>query len=174
MMMNDTGRNISLRLISYKSAKLQENEMNLKERALHRVRRIRDQAGSDKGFTLIEIMIVVTIIALLSAVIIVPNVTKYLKRAKVEACKLQIKNFQTPLIEYSSSKGNYPPTEEGLEALVKEGLLKKVPVDPWGNPYHYRFPGENDQEEYEIWSYGPDGKEGGEGTSADIKSWEDK
>jgi general secretion pathway protein G len=148
--------------------------MNIKQRLLDRIGRIRSEIKSNKGFTLIEIMIVVTIIALLSAVIIVPNVTKYLKRAKIEACKLQIKNFQTPLIEYQSTKGNYPSTEEGLEALVKEGLLKKVPIDPWGNPYHYRYPGENDQEEYEIWSNGPDGKEGGEGTNADIKSWEDK
>ncbi len=148
--------------------------MNIKERLLYRIQQIRSQAGSDKGFTLIEIMIVVTIIALLSAVVIVPNVTKYLKRAKAEATKLQIKNFQTPLLEYQSTKGQYPSTEEGLEALVKEGLLKKVPVDPWGNPYHYRFPGENDQEEYDIWSYGPDGKEGGEGANADIKSWDEK
>ncbi len=148
--------------------------MNIKETIVSRIDRVRAQAVSNRGFTLIEIMIVVTIIALLSAVIIVPNVTKYLKRAKIEACKLQIKNFQTPLIEYQSTKGNYPSSEEGLDALVKEGLLKKVPVDPWGNPYHYRYPGENDQEEYEIWSNGPDGKEGGEGANADIKSWEDK
>lgn len=148
--------------------------MNIKERALNRIRHIRNDVNTEKGFTLIEIMIVVTIIALLSAVVIVPNVTKYLKRAKIEACKLQIKNFQTPLLEYQSTKGSYPSTEEGLEALVKDGLLKKVPVDPWGNPYHYRFPGESDPEEYEIWSYGPDGKEGGEGASADIKSWEEK
>lgn len=148
--------------------------MNIRERTLAAIRRIRSDAATDRGFTLIEIMIVVTIIALLSAVIIVPNVTKYLKRAKIEACKLQIKNFQTPMIEYQSTRGNYPSTEEGLEALVKEGLLKKVPLDPWGNPYQYRYPGENDQEEYEIWSYGPDGKEGGEGANADIKSWEEK
>jgi general secretion pathway protein G len=153
---------------------LQESSMNIKERALQKIRQARSRAGSERGFTLIEIMIVVTIIALLSAVVIVPNVTKYLKRAKVEACKLQIKNFQTPLLEYQSTKGSYPATEEGLEALVKEGLLKKVPIDPWGNPYHYRYPGETDQEEYEIWSYGPDGKEGGEGANADIKSWDEK
>ncbi len=148
--------------------------MNIKDRIASRMHQVRAQAKSNKGFTLIEIMIVVTIIALLSAVIVVPNVTKYLKRAKIEAAKLQIKNFQTPLIEYQSTKGNYPSTEEGLDALVKEGLLKKIPTDPWGNPYHYRYPGENDQEEYEIWSNGPDGKEGGEGANADIKSWEDK
>jgi general secretion pathway protein G len=173
-MLNDRPGNKGPRVVPYIKETLQEKNMNIRERALSRIRFIRSEAASDRGFTLIEIMIVVTIIALLSAVIIVPNVTKYLKRAKIEACKLQIKNFQTPLLEYQSTKGNYPSTEEGLEALVKEGLLKKVPVDPWGNPYHYRYPGENDQEEYEIWSNGPDGKEGGEGANADIKSWEEK
>ncbi len=173
-MLNDRDGNILPRVVPYKIDTIQENNMNIRERALAKIRHIRTETSSDRGFTLIEIMIVVTIIALLSAVIIVPNVTKYLKRAKIEACKLQIKNFQTPLLEYQSTKGNYPSTEEGLEALVKEGLLKKVPVDPWGNPYHYRYPGENDQEEYEIWSNGPDGKEGGEGANADIKSWEEK
>jgi len=173
-MLNDRPGNKGPRVVPYIKETLQEKNMNIRERALSRIRVIRSEAASDRGFTLIEIMIVVTIIALLSAVIIVPNVTKYLKRAKIEACKLQIINFQTPLLEYQSTKGNYPSTEEGLEALVKEGLLKKVPVDPWGNPYHYRYPGENDQEEYEIWSNGPDGREGGEGANADIKSWEDK
>ena len=145
----------------------------MKSKIAQILKRLTALSRRNDGFTLMEIMIVVTIIALLSAVIIVPNVTKYLRRAKVEAAKVQIKNLQTPLLEYQSQKGNYPSTEEGLEALVKEGLLKKVPLDPWGNPYQYRYPGEHDQEEYEIWSYGADGKEGGEGHNADIKSWED-
>jgi general secretion pathway protein G len=148
--------------------------MNARKSIRQRIDQIRSQLTSNRGFTLIEIMIVVTIMALLSAVVIVPNVTKYLKKAKVDAARLQIKNFQLPLNEYMSSKGNYPATDEGLEALVKEGYLKKVPVDPWNNPYQYRFPGEADQEEYEIWSYGADGKEGGEGFNADIKSWDEK
>lgn len=136
-------------------------------------RRLTSAIRSNRGFTLIEIMIVVTIIALLSAVIIVPNVTRSLGRAKVQAAKLQIKNFQMPLLEYNSVHGAYPTTDEGLEGLTKEGYLKKVPLDPWGRPYQYRYPGENDMNEYEIWSYGADGREGGEGFNADIKSWDE-
>jgi general secretion pathway protein G len=137
-----------------------------------RLKMIREGARSEKGFTLIEIMIVVTIIALLSAVVIVPNVMTYLKKAKVDAARIQIKGFQLPLNEYMSTNGNYPPTDEGFNALVKARLLPQLPVDPWKNPYQYRFPGENDPEEYEIWSLGADGQPGGEGFNADIKSWE--
>jgi general secretion pathway protein G len=148
--------------------------MNTREILKHKIHQLQSLVKTNRGFTLIEIMIVVTIMALLTAVVIVPNVTKYLKKAKCDAARMQIRNFQLPLNEYMSAHGNYPTSEEGLEALVKEGYLKKVPVDPWGNPYHYRFPGEVEQDEYEIYSYGADGKEGGEGFNADIKSWEEK
>jgi general secretion pathway protein G len=148
--------------------------MNITMMLKRRIDRLRTEAKSNKGFTLIEIMIVVTIMAMLTAVVIVPNVTKYLKKAKVDAAKMQIRNFQLPLNEFMSAHGNYPASDEGLEALVKEGYLKKVPLDPWGNPYQYRFPGEVEQDEYEIYSFGADGKEGGEGFNADIKSWEEK
>src|SRR4030042_3494309 len=146
--------------------------MKLLDSLKRTVHRIISGLRTNRGFTLIEIMIVVTIIALLSAVIIVPNVTRYLKKSKVEAAKLQIKNFNLPLQEYMSARGNYPATDEGLDALVKDGYLKKVPLDPWGNPYQYRLPGESDTEEFDIWSFGGDGKEGGEGFNADVKSWE--
>jgi general secretion pathway protein G len=136
-----------------------------------KIQKLVSYARSSKGFTLIEIMIVVTIIAILSAIII-PNVINYPKRARVTAAKLQIQQFKTPLELYYNDKGRYPSTEEGLEALVKEGLIKKIPMDPWNNPYHYRYPGEINPDEYEIWTYGADGKEGGEGFNADIKSWE--
>lgn len=145
--------------------------MKLRETFTDNIQHIIDQIRSNKGFTLIEIMIVVTIIAILSAIII-PNVINYPKRARVTATKLQIQQFRTPLELYYNDKGRYPSSEEGLEALVKEGLIKKIPLDPWNNPYHYRYPGEINPEEYEIWSYGADGKEGGEGFNADIKSWE--
>jgi len=148
--------------------------MNIKDMLKRKIDRLRSEAKTNKGFTLIEIMIVVTIMAMLTAVVVVPNVTKYLKKAKVDAAKMQIRNFQLPLNEYMSAHGNYPTSEEGLEALVKDGFLKKVPLDPWGNPYQYRFPGQVEQDEYEIFSFGADGKEGGEGFNADIKSWEDK
>jgi general secretion pathway protein G len=148
--------------------------MNIREMLKCNIHQLRSQVKSNKGFTLIEIMIVVTIMALLTAVVVVPNVTKYLKKAKVDAARMQIRNFQLPMNEYMSAHGNYPSSEEGLEALVKDGYLKKVPLDPWGNPYQYRFPGEVDQDEYEIWSFGADGKDGGDGFNADIKSWEEK
>ena len=148
--------------------------MNSRETLKQKIDRLRSLVTANRGFTLIEIMIVVTIMALLTAVVVVPNVTKYLKKAKVDAAKMQIRNFQLPLNEYMSAHGNYPATDEGLEGLVKDGYLKKVPLDPWGNPYQYRFPGEVEEDEYEIYSFGADGKEGGEGFNTDIKSWEDK
>jgi general secretion pathway protein G len=145
--------------------------MNIRKKFTDTIHHIIEHIRSNKGFTLIEIMIVITIIAILSAIII-PNVINYPKRARVTATKLQIQQFKTPLELYYNDKGRYPSTEEGLEALVKEGLIKKIPLDPWSNPYHYRYPGEITPDEYEIWSYGADGKEGGEGFNADIKSWE--
>ncbi len=138
---------------------------------IERLAAVRSAIKRDDGFTLIEIMIVVTIIAILSA-LIVPRVLDYPKKAKVTAAKLQINEFKLPLLEYSNITGNYPSTEEGLEALVKERLIKKIPKDPWGNEYQYRFPGEFDNSDYEIWSYGADGQEGGEEFNKDITSWE--
>lgn len=145
--------------------------MKISEKLSKGIRHVRSLLQSNRGFTLIEIMIVVTIIAILSAIII-PNVINYPKKARVTATKLQINNFKLALEQYSQEKGRYPATEEGLEALVKEGYMKKIPPDPWTNPYHYRFPGEINPDEYEIWSTGADGKDGGEGFNADIKSWE--
>ncbi len=138
---------------------------------LNRISAVRAAMKERDGFTLIEIMIVVTIIAILSS-LIVPRVLDYPKKAKVTAAKMQINEFKLPLLEYSNITGNYPSTEEGLEALVQEKLIKKIPKDPWGNEYQYRFPGEFDTSEYEIWSYGADGQDGGEDYNADIKSWE--
>ncbi len=133
--------------------------------------RIADTLKNEKGFTLIEIMVVVTIIAIIGA-IAVPRLLDLPKRARVTAAKTQIKEFQVPLQLYSQDKGHFPSTEEGLQAIVNENLMKKVPKDPWGNDYQYRSPGESDPD-YEIWSFGGDGREGGDGFNADIKSWED-
>ena len=82
-----------------------------------------------------------------------------------------MKNFGTSLLQYNMENGRFPSTEEGLQELVAKGLMKKIPEDPWGNPYNYRSPGESDPE-YEIWSFGADGKAGGDGFDADINSWE--
>lgn len=117
------------------------------------------------GFTMIEIMIVVTIIAILSGISI-SVYRNYLAKTKVETAKNQIRQFELPI----QTLGQAPSAEEGLKKLLDEGLIKKnALIDPWGNPYQYRSPASNGQP-YEIWSFGADGKEGGEGFNKDIKS----
>ena len=140
---------------------------NLKSRLLKMQKEI---LRSQKGFTLLEIMIVVTIIAILGA-LVMPRFMDVPKKANVTAAKTQIQNLSMALDKYALEKGRYPSTDEGLQLLVTERIMKKIPNDPWGNPYQYRSPGEVDPD-YEIWSYGADGKEGGEEYDADIKSWE--
>ncbi len=135
-----------------------------------RLRRALAQINNEKAFTLLEIMIVVTIIAILGA-LVVPRFMDMPKKANVTAARTQIQNFSMALDKYSLEKGRYPTTDEGMQALVEDGTMKKIPLDPWGNAYQYRSPGENDPD-YEIWSYGADGRDGGEGFDADIKSWE--
>ncbi|HOO70948.1 MAG TPA: type II secretion system major pseudopilin GspG [Spirochaetota bacterium] len=135
-----------------------------------RLHRLFSQIRNERAFTLLEIMIVVTIIAILGA-LVVPRFMDMPKKANVTAAKTQIQNFSMALDKYALEKGNYPTTDEGLQALVQDGIMKKIPPDPWGNPYQYRSPGENDPD-YEIMSFGADGKEGGEEYDADIKSWE--
>jgi len=134
-----------------------------------------------RGFTLIELMIVVSIIGVLSA-IVVPKLMQRAQEAKITAAKMQIKNFKTALEMFYLDNGFYPSTEQGLQALVKkpatgrepkhyrkDGYMDKVPLDPWGNPYIYRCPGEHGA--YDIISYGADGEPGGEGANKDITSW---
>ena len=141
-------------------------------KVLKRIKGLTKELKTEKGFTLIEIMIVVAIIAILIG-LVAPNLFEKPQSAKVTATKVKITQLGLPLLEYYQIKGDFPATEEGLEALVTEGLLKKKDtLDLWGNPYGYRYPGETNSSEYEIWSYGADGKEGGEGVNADLKSWE--
>jgi len=139
----------------------------MKVRILNTLKKLR----KNEGMTLIEIMIVVAIIAILGA-IVMPNIMNMPKKARVQAAKQSINNLKLALENYSLSNAKYPTTDEGLEALVSEGLLKEKDLnDPWGNPYQYTSPGEHDAD-YDIYSYGADGKEGGEGFDADITSWE--
>ena len=138
----------------------------------------------NKGFTLIEIMVVVVILGLLVA-IVSPRLMDRFERAKVIQTKTQIRNLEQALKLFKLDCGFYPSAEQGLKALVErpsagkipenyaeEGYLEKgkVPNDAWGNPFIYLCPGLND--EYDIISLGRDGKEDGEGFDKDIYSWD--
>jgi general secretion pathway protein G len=132
------------------------------------------------GFTLVEMLVVLTIIALVLG-LVGPRVLNYLGESRTKAAKLQIESFGSALDLFYLDAGRYPTTSEGLNALaqrptgaevwngpyVKGG---KIPSDPWGHPYQYRSPVEGAP--YEIVSYGSDGREGGEGTAADISNVE--
>ena len=122
------------------------------------------------GFTLIEIMIVVAIIGILSA-IVGPQIFNNIQKARVTAAKSQIQAFEQALAMYNLTNATFPTTGEGLQVLVQGGFMRKIPDDPWGNPFIYRSPGEGGRE-FDIISYGRDGQPGGEGFNADITSWD--
>lgn len=125
------------------------------------------------GFTLLELMIVIAIIAIIGG-FAVSRFTATIDKTKITAVKSDFGTFETALDAYYLNHNSYPTTQEGLQKLIDEGLLKNKKdtlLDPWNNPYQYRFPGEFSQGA-EIWSFGADGKEGGEGIDADIKNWE--
>lgn len=136
-----------------------------------------------RGFTLIEIMVVIVILSLL-AVLVGPKIIGRSDDAKVADAKVQIRNIETALKLYKLDSGNYPETEQGLQALVAkpttgkipnnykaEGYLENqnVPKDPWGADYVYLSPGEHG--DYDLYSFGADGARGGEGKNADIENW---
>ncbi len=138
---------------------------------------------SQNGFTLIEVLVVIFILSILAA-IVTPRLIGRTDDARIAEAKLQIKNFETALKLFKIDNGFYPSTEQGLEALIEKpttgripqnyregGYLeqKRIPLDPWGNPYIYLSPGIHG--EYDIISYGADGKEGGEGKDSDITNW---
>lgn len=132
-----------------------------------------------KGFTLIEIMLVVIIIGIIGAMVF-PRLTGQAREARVTQARTQIEGFRAALQMYEMHNDRFPTTEQGLEALFREPTtnpppnwrgpyMESIPDDPWGNPYQYRSPGDEGRD-YEIISFGPDGVEG---TDDDIKSWRD-
>ncbi len=139
--------------------------------------------SSQKGFSLIEIMVVLVIIGLLAS-IVGPRVIGQAEDARKKKAVADFANLATALKMYKLDNFIYPSTEQGLQALVtpsdmapepknfrQGGYMDKLPKDPWGNEYLYLSPGENGP--FDIYTYGADGIAGGEGESADMGSWED-
>jgi general secretion pathway protein G len=147
---------------------------------VHEVNR-RRALGSARGFTLIEIMVVVIIIGLLAAVI-VPSVISKVDEAKVAKAKSDIQALEAGLTMFRLDNSKYPTTEQGLQALTTQptdptikhwrpgGYLQRISKDPWGNDYQYVYPGTHGKE-YDVFSMGADGQPGGEGLDADIGNW---
>ena len=146
-------------------------------RVVHAVRHRRRH-----GFTLIEILVVIVVIAIL-ATLVAPNVFQHVGAAKSATAKSQIEMLGAALDAYRLDNGSYPSTQQGLAALWEKPtvdppanwrapyLRKPVPLDPWAHPYIYQFPGQVNLQGYDLLSYGADGKPGGELEDADIVSW---
>ena len=135
------------------------------------------------GFTLIEILVVIAVIAMLAA-LVAPNVFQHIGTAKDATARSQIELLGAALDAYRLDNGRYPTTDQGLEALQIHPtvqplpsnwrgpyLRKEVPLDPWGAPYIYLSPGEMNPRGYDLFSLGADGQPGGEGEDADVVSW---
>ncbi|MBV8048911.1 MAG: type II secretion system major pseudopilin GspG [Paludibacterium sp.] len=135
-----------------------------------------------RGFTLIEIMVVIVILGVLGA-LIVPKVMSRPDEARVVAAKQDINALMQALKLYRLDNGRYPSSAQGLSALVRKpaeppepknwkpgGYLERLPEDPWGDPYRYANPGLHG--EIDVWSLGADGQPGGEGVNADIGNWQ--
>ena len=134
----------------------------------------------ETGFTLIEIMVVVIILGILTA-IVAPNIIGRVGDAQISAAKQDIRNIESSLRLFRLDNFNYPTNEQGIKALIakpvgqntrnwKGPYLNRMPADPWGNQYLYMYPGLNG--EIDIYTYGRDGQPGGSGDDADIGNWD--
>lgn len=140
------------------------------------------QSTRSRGFTLIEVLVVIVVIAVLAS-FVAPSLFRNVDDARVATAKAQIESFATALDAYRLDTGRYPTSAQGLAALNTRPtvdapatwngpyLRKAVPVDPWGHAYAYVAPGTVNAQSYDLVSYGADGKPGGEGKDADLTSW---
>lgn len=127
----------------------------------------RSARAAARGMTLIEILVVITILGIIAAAVAV-NVVGQLDEAKVKQAKTDLHTLENCLDLYKIDKGRYPSTEEGLQAVVTAGKCKNQLKDPWGHLYVYLFPGQVHPDSFDLKSYGADGQQGGESTNADI------
>lgn len=138
--------------------------------------------SNQRGFTLIEIMVVVVILGILAG-IVMPKLLGEPEKAKRTKAAVQIKSLEDSLAMFKLDNGFFPSTEQGLQALVtapqsgrptpryrEGGYIKKIPKDPWGNDYAYLSPGQHG--DYDLLAYGADGEPGGTGDNADVASWD--
>lgn len=150
-------------------------------RALHRITNHQSRITSTRGFTLVELMVVIVIIGLLATVVMI-NVMPSQDRAMAEKARADISVLEQAVETYRLENLSYPRTQDGLEALLRPpqglarperyrrgGYIRRLPQDPWGNPYQYAYPGRNGT--FDVYSFGADGQEGGEGDGTDIGNW---
>lgn len=140
---------------------------------------IQRNTTSEFGFSLIELIVVVVILGLLAGVV-GPRLWDRVAQSRAKVAKIQIEELGNALALFRFDVGRYPTTSEGLRSLIEEQGIQNwsgsyldkslVPKDPWGRDYEYRAPGQNG--DYDMWSWGADGVEGGEDDSAEIVSWE--
>jgi general secretion pathway protein G len=134
-------------------------------------------SGPARAFTLIELLLVLVILATLAA-LVVPRFTKRSEQAKITAARTDIANVEVAIDAFEVDCGRFPATEEGLRPLLDQPsnapdwhgpyVKRGMPKDPWGNPYMYRCPGQHNTNGYDLYSFGPDGQEGG---ADDIDNW---
>lgn len=143
----------------------------------------RKARAARRAFTLIEILVVIAVIAILAS-LVAPNVFQHVGTARSTTARSQVEMLATALDAYRLDTGRYPSTAQGLTALMAAPtdepvatwrgpyLRRAVPLDPWGKPYVYRFPGEANPAGFDLLSYGADGRPGGDGENADILGWQ--